>query len=171
MYDDSEEENILPKHLCKPCLQQMKTAFELKTKCIESDKYLSSILCSTAPIIQPELVGIGIDEPSNAIEYYDDSMANTEDNESSDQQSNDMVTLEDIIKHPKLIKNTNYKSTRQKPRNMKNSKITTCNICKRQFTYSKSYVRHMKQHEEDDNSCKNHEHHLKKHLIISYFSC
>ncbi|CAO1389621.1 unnamed protein product [Diamesa tonsa] len=140
LYDDSEEENILPKHLCKPCLQKIKISYELKSKCIESDKYLSTILCSTGPTISgQELTGIELDEASfmpvsDAVEYYDDSMANTEENESTDDHFNDMVTLAEIKK--------------QRPaRNMKNSRISTCNICQREFKYSKSYKRHMKEHE------------------------
>lgn len=148
LYDNSEEENILPKHLCKPCLQQMKTAFDLKTKCIESDKYLSSILCSTVSNISPqELSGISINGASHSMEYYEESVA--EDDDSTDGNINDMSMQEEETKHLTKYKGSIDKSKKQKPRNMKSGGTSTCNICNKTFTYIKSYKRHMKNHKEE----------------------
>lgn len=147
VYNDSEEENILPKHLCIPCLEKIQTAYELKTKCVESDKYLSSILGST--VSHQELPEILIDEPFmpsiEVLPYYEESMANTGENDSSDDYSNATYLMKELISgHSKTNK-------RVLPRNLKSGKSSTCNICQKVFKYSKSYNRHMERHEEESN--------------------
>ncbi|CAO1382023.1 unnamed protein product [Diamesa serratosioi] len=151
-YNDSEEENILPKHLCLPCLGKIHTAYELKLKCIESDKYLSSILGSTVPgIPHQELPGIDIDEttfmPSlNTVSYYGEPM----DNQSSDGQSNISYFQEEQFSQPiEDNKDGLEKCKRRRGKNIKSSKMLICNICQKVFKYSKSYNRHMDKHKEE----------------------
>lgn len=135
-------------------MQKIQTAFELKTKCIESDKYLSSILCSTLPdISQQELPGIEIEETSflpslDTMAYYGELIDYTGNDDSTDGHSNEDFMMDE--QPPVKYKSEIYKSKkRMVPRNMKSSKTSTCNICQKVFTYIKSYKRHMEKHEQE----------------------
>lgn len=138
-------------------MQKIQTAYELKTKCIESDKYLSSILGSTLPeISQQELPGIEIDEtpflPSlDTMAYYGELMDYTGNNDSTDGHSNENYMMDELIEQPPVqYKGEIYKSKkRMLPRNMKSGRTSTCNICQKVFTYIKSYKRHMEKHKQE----------------------
>lgn len=125
------DEGILPRSLCQACLEKLQIAFELKNKSKESDKYLKEILQNSTGAEEPEENEM---IPYNPSAYYppDDPDGLMEESPMMRQmdEEDDGDSNGSDFNPPKGERSSNYE----------------CPFCQKEFKYTKSYKRHVKQH-------------------------
>lgn len=121
---------ILPKNLCQGCLEKLHVAYELKNKGKESDKYLKEILLNQTDDAEDE---DSLITPYNPVAYY--------------HQPDEPDELLEELQHPEYDDDGGHSDVSDfNPRRGERHGEYVCKVCLKEFKYSKSYKRHVKQH-------------------------
>lgn len=125
-------EDILPKNVCESCLEKLKVAHELKTKGIESDRYLQNILLSQASEIEiDDHLLTPFDPPPPPV-----GLSDTIDDDDEDS------LLQPVDEGTEVIRLS------ETSRQGKNYKEYSCAVCRKTFKYRKPYMNHLLIHPE-----------------------
>lgn len=117
---------ILPKNLCQGCLEKLHVAYELKNKGKESDKYLKEILLNQTGDAEDE---DSLITPYNPVAYYEPD------------------ELLEELQQPEYDDGGGHSDVSDfSPRRGERQGQFVCKVCLKEFKYSKSYKRHVKQH-------------------------
>jgi uncharacterized C2H2 Zn-finger protein len=128
---NTKADYVFPKNICEHCLEKLKVAHELKTKGIESDRYLQNILLSQTPEIDIDdhlLTPFEPVPPSGLSDIIDEE----------DEDSLLQPVEEDTEPARSAETSRQYKEY-------------TCEVCNKTFKYRKPYINHLMVHPQRPN--------------------
>jgi len=161
----SDPDGILPKNICQPCFEKLEVAYLLKEKSQESDRYLQNLLEQ-----QRQLADIPV-TPYMPMTMEPYSLHDEEEDEPSSSHGGDMFSIHDessllepledykVSRPKKEEREDNLMVPSRKANKEDDDKYSSiprrrgercgdfiCSTCDRQFKYAKSYINHMKYH-------------------------